>query len=134
MIQVQLMIVCSFLLLTLYFVKVASFHSKKTAAEKSYVSALCRILVLLHFRLSEQGPIKIMRKLLCRMVECVSSEKDLVKELTRMADHLITVDRQPDQDLLQDEVNLILGNALFFSSMMSLMVKYLGCILFKQAK
>ncbi|KAJ1398163.1 Nuclear condensin complex subunit 3, C-terminal domain [Sesbania bispinosa] len=90
-------------------VEVTSFHSKKTAAEKSYVSALCRILVLLHFRLSEQGPIKIMRRLLCRMVESVSSEKDLVKELQRMAEHLMTVDRQPDQELLQDEVNLILG-------------------------
>lgn len=112
------MFICSFsfLLLTLYFFKVASFHSKKTAAEKAYVSALCRILVLLHFRLSEQGPIKIMRKLLCRMVECVSSEKDLVKELKRMAEHLMTVDRQPDQELLQDDVNLILGNVLFFLS------------------
>ncbi|WJX31033.1 hypothetical protein P8452_19512 [Trifolium repens] len=90
-------------------VEVASFHSKKTPAEKAYVSALCRILVSLHFRLSEQGPIKIMRKLLCRMVECVSSEKDLVKELKRMAEHLVTIDRQQDQELLQDEVNLILG-------------------------
>lgn len=95
-------------------VKVASFHSKKTAAEKAYVSALCKILVSLHFRLSEQGPIKIMRKLLCRMAECVSSEKDLVKELKRMADHLMTIDRQQDQELLQEEVNLILGNALYF--------------------
>lgn len=48
------------------------------------------------------------------MAECVSSEKDLVKELKRMADHLMTIDRQQDQELLQDEVNLILGNALYF--------------------
>jgi condensin complex subunit 3 len=48
------------------------------------------------------------------MVECVSSEKDLVKELKRMADHLVTIDRQHDQELLQDEVNLILGNTLYF--------------------
>jgi condensin complex subunit 3 len=48
------------------------------------------------------------------MVECVSSEKDLVKELKRMAEHLVTIDRQQDQELLQDEVNLILGNALYF--------------------
>ncbi|TKY47392.1 Condensin complex subunit 3 [Spatholobus suberectus] len=90
-------------------VEVASFQSKKTAAEKAYVSALCRILVLLHFRISEQGPIKFMRRVLYRVVECVSSEKDLVKELKRMAERLMTVDRQPDQQLLQDEVNLILG-------------------------
>ncbi|KAF7816323.1 condensin complex subunit 3 [Senna tora] len=90
-------------------VEVASFHSKKTAAEKSYVSALCSILVLLRFRLSEQGPIKFMRRLLSRVVECVLSEKDLVKELKRMAEHLMIRDEQPDQELLQDEVNLILG-------------------------
>ncbi|KAI4307664.1 hypothetical protein L6164_030829 [Bauhinia variegata] len=90
-------------------IEVASFHSKKTAAEKSYVSALCRILVLLHFRLSEQGAIKFMRKLLTRVVECVLSEKDIMKELKRMAEHLATVDRQPDQEMLQDEANLNLG-------------------------
>ncbi|MED6121997.1 hypothetical protein PIB30_035535 [Stylosanthes scabra] len=90
-------------------IQVASFHSKKTAAEKSYVSALCRILALLQFRLSEQGPIKLMRRLLSRIVECVSTEKDLVKELNRMTEHLMKIDRQPDQEFLQDEVNLILG-------------------------
>ncbi|XLS52745.1 hypothetical protein HN51_013422 [Arachis hypogaea] len=90
-------------------IEVTSFHSKKTAAEKSYVSALCRILALLQFRLSEQGPIKLMRRLLSRTVECVSTEKDLVKELNRLAEHLMTADRQPDQEFLQDEVNLILG-------------------------
>ncbi|XP_061352802.1 uncharacterized protein LOC133297649 [Gastrolobium bilobum] len=90
-------------------IEVASFHSKKTAAEKSYVSALCRVLVLLRFRLSEQGPVKFMRRLLCHIVECVSSDKDLVKELKRMAELLTTVDRQPDQELSQDELNLILG-------------------------
>ncbi|KAJ6860231.1 hypothetical protein NC651_036557 [Populus alba x Populus x berolinensis] len=31
----------------------ASFTMKKTPAERSYVSALCRILVILHFRVSE---------------------------------------------------------------------------------
>ncbi|QCD98460.1 condensin complex subunit 3 [Vigna unguiculata] len=90
-------------------VEVVSFPSKKTAAEKAYVSALCRILVLLHFRISEQGPIKCMRKLLYHVVECVSSEKDLVKELKRMSERLRTVDSLPDQELLQDDVKLILG-------------------------
>nr|KYP75960.1 Condensin complex subunit 3 [Cajanus cajan] len=89
--------------------EVASFQSKKTAAEKAYVSALCRVLVLLQFRKSEQGPIKFMRRLLHRVIECVSTEKDLVKELKRMADRLMTIDGQPDQELLQEEVNLILG-------------------------
>jgi condensin complex subunit 3 len=47
------------------------------------------------------------------MVECVSSEKDLVKELKRMAEHLMKIDRQPDQELSKDDVNLILGNVSF---------------------
>lgn len=105
-----------FSLLTLCFLKVTSFSSKKTAAEKAYVSALCRILVLLHFRISEQGPIKCMRKLLHHVVECVSSEKELLKELKRMSERLRTVDSLPDKELLQDDVNLILGISLIFSS------------------
>uniref|UniRef100_A0A2N9ES34 Nuclear condensin complex subunit 3 C-terminal domain-containing protein n=2 Tax=Fagus sylvatica TaxID=28930 RepID=A0A2N9ES34_FAGSY len=90
-------------------VEVASFHMKKTAAERSYVSALCRILILLHFRLSEQGSIKLMRRLLSHVAGPVLAEKDLVKELERMAEHLKALDREPDQELLQDQANLILG-------------------------
>ncbi|BBG98641.1 ARM repeat superfamily protein [Prunus dulcis] len=89
--------------------EVATFHTKKTPAEKSYVSALCRILVLLHFRLSEQGAIQLIRRLLIRVAESVSAEKDLVKELRRMADHLKALDRHPDQEMSQDQANLIFG-------------------------
>lgn len=64
-----------------------------------------------------------MRKLLNRLTECVSSEKDIVKELKRMADHLMTVDRQQDQELLQDDVNLIFGNAIFFLRMSEMVIK-----------
>ncbi|PQQ01292.1 condensin complex subunit 3 [Prunus yedoensis var. nudiflora] len=89
--------------------EVATFHTKKTTAEKSYVSALCRILVLLHFRLSEQGAIQLIRRLLIRVAESVSAEKDLVKELRQMADHLKALDRHPDQEMSQDQANLIFG-------------------------
>ncbi|KAG7032735.1 Condensin complex subunit 3, partial [Cucurbita argyrosperma subsp. argyrosperma] len=87
-------------------VEVASFCGKKTAAQKSYVSALCRVLVLLRFRPSEQGAIRIMRRLLCYVVETASSEKDLVKELKRMGEHLTAIDKQPD--LEEDQAHLIL--------------------------
>jgi condensin complex subunit 3 len=96
------------------FFEVASFHMKKTAAERSYVSALCRILILLHFRLSEQGSIKLMRRLLSHVAGSVLAEKDLVKELERMAEHLKALDREPDQELLQDQANLILGKTFTF--------------------
>jgi hypothetical protein len=95
-------------------VEVASFHIKKTAAEKAYVSALCRVLVLLHFRSSEQWAIKLMRRLLNHVAESVSAEKDLVKELKRMADRLKAVDRQPEQELLQDQADPILGKNFYF--------------------
>ncbi|KAI9118393.1 hypothetical protein K1719_010725 [Acacia pycnantha] len=90
-------------------IEVASFHSKKTTAEKSYVSALARTLVMLRLRISEQGPIKFMRMLLSRVVESALPEKDLVKELKRMAERLMSLDKQPDEELSQAEVNLILG-------------------------
>lgn len=83
---------------------------KKAAAEKSYVSALCRILVLFHFRSSEQGAIKLTRRLLNRVAETVAAEKDVVKELKRMAERLKVVDEHPDQDLSLDDANAILGN------------------------
>ncbi|KAB2612331.1 condensin complex subunit 3-like [Pyrus ussuriensis x Pyrus communis] len=89
--------------------EVATFRSKKTPAEKAYVSALCRVLVMLNFRLSEQEAIQLMRRLLIRVVESVSAEKDLVKELRQMADHLKAQDRHPDQEMSQDQANLIFG-------------------------
>lgn len=98
----------------LCFVEVASSHVKKTAAGRTYVSALCRILVMLHFRLTEQGAIKLMRCLLNLVAESVLAEKDLLKELKRMAEHLKAVDRQPEQKLLPDQANTILGKNLSF--------------------
>lgn len=86
-----------------------SFGRKKTPAERSYVSALCRVLVLLHFRLSQQGAIQLMRRLLTCVVESVSAEKDVVKELKRMADHLKTADSHSGQEQLQDQAELIFG-------------------------
>ncbi|KAJ8428900.1 hypothetical protein Cgig2_024969 [Carnegiea gigantea] len=88
--------------------EVASFHMKKTAAEKSYISALCKIIVLLHFRVSEQGAIKLMRVLLNRIVESVSHDKEVSKELTNLAGNLKSLDRSPDEELPQDQANTIL--------------------------
>ncbi|CBI38660.3 hypothetical protein VitviT2T_024458 [Vitis vinifera] len=89
--------------------EVVSFHAKKTPAQKSYVSALCRVLVLLHFRLSEQGAIKLMRRLLNRVAESAFAEREVVKELKRMAERLKAIDREPDQELSQEQANCILG-------------------------
>ncbi|KAL6225844.1 hypothetical protein ACLB2K_004693 [Fragaria x ananassa] len=89
--------------------EVAAFPTKKTPAEKSYVSALCRILVLLQFRSSEQEAIQLMRRLLNPVAESVSAEKDLVKELKRMANRLKALDKHPDQEISQDQANLIFG-------------------------
>ena len=89
--------------------KVANFPDKKKAAEKSYVAALCKILVQLHFRVSEQKAIKLMRRLLNRVTDSIPTEKELVKELKRMAERLKAVDEHPDQVLSLDEANDILG-------------------------
>ncbi|PPD67548.1 hypothetical protein GOBAR_DD35573 [Gossypium barbadense] len=89
--------------------EVLRFPAKKTPAERSYVAALCRILASLHFCLSEQVPVKIMRRLLSRVCESVLSEKDILKELKLMAERLEGLDRNPDQDLSEDEVKYIFG-------------------------
>lgn len=68
---------------------------------------------MLHFRVTEQGPIKLMRHLVNRVVESVSSERELAKELKQVAERLQTADKHQEQDLHPDQANLILGKALF---------------------
>ncbi|XP_022939041.1 condensin complex subunit 3-like [Cucurbita moschata] len=89
-------------------IEVASLRGKKTPAQKSYVSALCRVLVLLHFRPSEQAAVRLMRRLLCYVVEAASADKDLIKDLKRMGEHLTAIDKQPDLEMSQDQTYLIL--------------------------
>lgn len=72
--------------------------------------------MLLHFRPSEQGAIRLMRRLLCYVVEAASSDKDLAKELKRMGEHLTAIDKQPDLEVSQDEANLILGKCCYLSA------------------
>ena len=47
------------------------------------------------------------------MADSIPAEKELVKELKRMAERLKAVDEQPDQDLSLDEANDILGTSAF---------------------
>ncbi|KAL1566764.1 condensin complex subunit 3 [Salvia divinorum] len=89
-------------------VEVASFDAKKTAAEKSYVAALCKILVLLQFRVSEQGVIKLMRRILSHASTAAAAEKDLTKELRHMAERLKAIDRNPDEQLSSEQATQIL--------------------------
>ncbi|KAL4577943.1 hypothetical protein LXL04_014058 [Taraxacum kok-saghyz] len=88
--------------------EVLSFEKKKSAAEKAYVLAICKVLVVLRFRESEQVGIKLMRKLLNRMMELVSSDKETVKEVKQMVDHLKSLDKTPDESLPVDQTNLLL--------------------------
>lgn len=88
--------------------EVLRFQQKKNAAEKAYVSALCKILVLVRFRGLEQVAVKLMRKLLNRVVESVSSDKETVKEVKQMVDHLKSLDKTPDEPLPVDQANLLL--------------------------
>eukprot|EP00268_Persea_americana_P004211 TRINITY_DN11330_c0_g3_i2.p1 TRINITY_DN11330_c0_g3~~TRINITY_DN11330_c0_g3_i2.p1 ORF type:complete len:436 (+),score=102.06 TRINITY_DN11330_c0_g3_i2:592-1899(+) len=90
-------------------VEVAICPIKKTPAGKSFVIALCKIAPLLHFRSSEQAAIKCMRGLMGRMVESVSADKELVKELKQMAANLQALDDHPDEEFSQDQANLIFG-------------------------
>ena len=68
--------------------------------------------MLLHFRLSEQGAIKLMRRLLNRVAESAFAECEVVKELKRMAKRLKAIDKEPDKELSQEQANCILGKIL----------------------
>lgn len=87
-----------------------AFLQKKTAAGKSYLAALCRVAVLLDFRSSEQEAIKCMRKLLNHMVESISGDKQVVKELEGMMVRLKAIDEHPNEGLPDEQIKLILGN------------------------
>lgn len=67
--------------------------------------------MLLHFRPSEQGAIRVMRRLLCYVVDTASWDKDLVKDLKRMGEHLSAIDKQPDLEVTQEQADLILGKS-----------------------
>ncbi|KAK4776536.1 hypothetical protein SAY86_005224 [Trapa natans] len=90
-------------------VEVARFPEKKTPAERSYVSALTRILGLINFQPTEQQAIKLMRRLLFIVHESVSWEKDLSKDLNHLAERLKALDGYPDQELSQEQANHVLG-------------------------
>eukprot|EP01018_Ginkgo_biloba_P038171 Gb_36529 [translate_table: standard] len=91
-------------------VEVASFPSKKTAAGKSYIAALCRVAVPLEFRSSEQEAIKCMRKLLNYMAESISGDRQVAKELEGMMARLKALDAHPDEGLSEEQMKFILGN------------------------
>ncbi|XP_074286606.1 uncharacterized protein LOC141611856 [Silene latifolia] len=89
-------------------IEILKFPSKKKPAEKSYISALCKTMVLLNFRASEQGAIKLMRLLMNPVLESVSYEKELVKELASKAKNLKSLDINPEEELSRDQANHIL--------------------------
>ncbi|XP_056162906.1 uncharacterized protein LOC115681414 isoform X2 [Syzygium oleosum] len=87
--------------------EVARFPGKKTAAERSYISALCRVLVLLNLGSSDQEPVKLLRSLLNHALVIVAAEKDLVKDMKQFSECLKALDQHPDQELLQEQADVI---------------------------
>ncbi|KAG7543651.1 Armadillo-type fold [Arabidopsis thaliana x Arabidopsis arenosa] len=88
-------------------IEMLSFKEKKTAAEKAYVAALCKILVLLHLKPSDQNVIKLLKKLLSLLADSVCSEKELLKEVKPVLEHLKSLDACPSEELTQDQANPI---------------------------
>ncbi|GJS37664.1 condensin complex subunit 3 [Tanacetum coccineum] len=87
--------------------EILSFQKKKNAAEKSYISAISKILVFLRFRPTEQVPIKLMRRLVNRVSEAMSADKEVVKEVKQMAERLKASDESPDEPLESDQAHLL---------------------------
>ncbi|KAF2604809.1 hypothetical protein F2Q70_00027237 [Brassica cretica] len=84
-------------------IEMVSFKAKKTAAEKAYVLALCKTLVLLNLKSSEQNVIRLIKNLLSRVADSAYSEKDLLKEVKLVLEHLKSLDDNPSEELSQDE-------------------------------
>ncbi|PKA62735.1 hypothetical protein AXF42_Ash018943 [Apostasia shenzhenica] len=72
---------------------------KKSSAGKSYISALCRVAILVQFRSVQQEAIKCMRALLSGMMASVSHDKELVRELNRMESRLKSIDMPTEQEV-----------------------------------
>ncbi|CAM8881089.1 unnamed protein product [Rhodiola kirilowii] len=87
--------------------EVASFPGKKSAAEKSYVAALCKVLILLRFRSTEQTALKCILKLMNHVLESASSEKELVKELKQWSKYLKELDKLPEEILKSEQFTAI---------------------------
>ncbi|XP_019086059.1 PREDICTED: condensin complex subunit 3-like [Camelina sativa] len=88
-------------------IEMLSFKEKKTAAEKAYVAALCKTLVLLHLKPSKQNVIKLMKKLLSQLADSVCSEKELLREVKPILEHLKSLDVCPSEELTQDQADSI---------------------------
>lgn len=89
--------------------EIVNFPDKKTAAGKSYISALCKVAVLTQFRPLEQDAIKCMRGLLNGMISSASADKEAVKELHQMVTRLTSLDKHPDQEFSQEQSNAVFG-------------------------
>ena len=50
-----------------------------------------------------------------RVAESVSADKEVAKEVKRMAEYLKGLDGSPDEPLAAEQANLLLGNTLFQS-------------------
>ncbi|CAN7016164.1 unnamed protein product [Brassica oleracea var. botrytis] len=88
-------------------IEMVSFKAKKTAAEKAYVLALCKTLVLLNLKSSEQNVIRLIKIFLSRVADSAYSEKDLLKEVKLVLEHLKSLDDNPSEELSQDEAKSI---------------------------
>ncbi|CAH8353526.1 unnamed protein product [Eruca vesicaria subsp. sativa] len=88
-------------------IEMVSFKAKKTVAEKAYVLALCKTIVLLNLKSSEKNVIKLMKNLLSRVADSACSEKDLLKEVKLVFEHLKSLDATPSVELSQDEAKSI---------------------------
>lgn len=53
-----------------------------------------------------------MRRLLNRVAESASAEREVVKDLKQMAVRLKAGDREPDQELSQEQASCVLGKIL----------------------
>lgn len=99
-----------YLLVPYFYPKVTSFPLKKSTAEKSYIAALCKVLVLIRFQASEQTALKCILKLMNHVLESVSFEEELIKDLKQWCKYLKALEKNPEETLRPEQCSAILGN------------------------
>ncbi|KAD7478499.1 hypothetical protein E3N88_01635 [Mikania micrantha] len=82
-------------------------EEEKCCREILYFS-YSKILVLLSFKQTELVAVKLMRRLMNRVAEGVSADKDVLKEVKQMSERLKAFDTSPDEPLQPEQANLIL--------------------------
>ncbi|KAH7286349.1 hypothetical protein KP509_32G002700 [Ceratopteris richardii] len=90
--------------------EVSGFSTQRSAAAKSYVAMLLKILCSLEFRESEQEVIKCLQKLLANIKDALVGDRQTIKDIESFEARLVRVDKTPQATIADTDLDRILRN------------------------